>query len=533
MNRKKKNCLFAIEILAAAFLIISVNIVAGKVNYGLEGDEVFSYISSTSMGGFKGICYLNDQQWYDADYFRSAVTATGNERFNVKMVVENQVMDTHPPLFYLFLNLICSVFDGRFSKWFGIGLNIFFMLFAALGFYLLLQYFIKDRQMSLILSTVFCCSSLSVGMVLFIRMYVLLMALALFQTWYHLIIYDKMMSADKASPKETVKRYAVLILLTLAGGLTHYYFLVFQALISGMLVMALIVHRKYKSILHYGAAMIGSAVIYICLYPASINHIFFKYNGRDAVHKFLKESSLIGDAVSMMSGLNEKLFKGCLPYIVCTLLLATVAVIAAAHVRPMTVLKDPLLLTAPALIYIYGISKASPYITVRYIAPAAPLLYAAIIVWGKRLIDSLPAIPVPHLTRAAKALLCLCLFFTTFYFFEKPVKDDYFANRQAVVDALSEEADYCVFVGDGVNYWRMWEDYVNYPAFQGLFFINGKEQLPISDQKLLSQENVVIYIDQTLNSEDILNYLRQYLPFRAYDVQYETNYTKIIMAGMG
>ena len=65
------------------FGVLSVAyMMAALINYGMEGDEVFSYISSTSMGGYKGICYLEDQTWYDADYFRSALTADGEERFN-------------------------------------------------------------------------------------------------------------------------------------------------------------------------------------------------------------------------------------------------------------------------------------------------------------------------------------------------------------------------------------------------------------------------------------------------------------------
>ena len=103
--------------------MISIFIFAGINNYGMEGDEVFSYISATSMGGFKGICYLDDQTWYDADYFKNALTATDEECFNLKMVVENQAMDVHPPLYYIFLNFVASIFAGRFSTWFGIGLK--------------------------------------------------------------------------------------------------------------------------------------------------------------------------------------------------------------------------------------------------------------------------------------------------------------------------------------------------------------------------------------------------------------------------
>ena len=124
-----KNTLsFRLLAMLAGVLIIFMSTTVGLKSYGLEGDELFCYISATSQGGWKGICFLDDQTWYDGDYFYQATVATGSERFNIPMVFENQTMDTHPPLYYTFLNIVCSFFPGQFSKWFGIGLNIFFLL---------------------------------------------------------------------------------------------------------------------------------------------------------------------------------------------------------------------------------------------------------------------------------------------------------------------------------------------------------------------------------------------------------------------
>ncbi len=533
MTHTRIRYLFLAEILFSVILLTGINIAAARINYGMEGDEVFSYISATSEGGFKGVCYLADRQWYDADYFRNAVIADGSERFNVKMVIENQAMDTHPPLYYLFLNLVCSVFGGHFSKWFGIGLNIFFMLFTALGLYLVLQYFIRNRPLSLALCTIFGCSFLSVSMVLFIRMYVLMMALVLLQVRYHLYLYDKLTATEDMTYRKNLWTYAVLILFTLAGSLTHYYFILCQGLLSATLVIFLAFRRQNKNILRYGMTMAASAVIYICLYPAVLNHLFFKYRGRDAVHKFLKESGLFKEAFSMLASLNDKLFKGCLPAIVIALLLATIAAVILCRVNPLAILRDPLILAVPSLIYFYGISKASPFITIRYVSPVVALLYAAIIIWAKRLIDIAAAHLPPPLgicRICAETLMCVCLFFTTVYFFDTPVKEPYFAEKQAVIDRLSADADYCVYVGDGVNYWRMWEDYMNYPAFDGLFFINGCDRLPIDDPRLLAQKNIVIFIDRALDTEETISYLQRYLPFREYDLQYETGYTEILSA---
>ena len=513
------------EILVAAILVISINIIAGKTNYGLEGDEVFSYISSTSMGGFKGICYLDDQKWYDADYFRNAVTATGQERFNVKMVIENQAMDTHPPLYYFFLNLVCSVFEGQYSRWFGIGLNIFFMLFVGLGLYLLLQYFVQNKHISLISATIFCCSYLAVNMTLFIRMYVLAMAITLFQSWYHLIVYNKMISVNEYPFKKYGRDYVSLFLLTISGGLTHYYFLVYQCLISAEFVLMLFIRKRYKDMCRYAAAMMASALIYICLYPVALQHLFFKYRGRDAVHKFLKESGIFNEVFAMLSTFNSQLFKGTLFVIMLTLFCLTVFLIIKKKIG-LFQLGKLCFLVLPSVIYFYVISKASPFITIRYISPVSALLYAAVIVWAKILIDTAGR---NNIKKTASIFLCICLFFSSFYFFKKPVKAAYFAERMDVINELSKKSSYCVYIGDDMAYWRMWEDYINYSVFRGLYFIDGQKKSPITDECFLEQENLVIYIDTNLEPEDIFAYLNTYLPSYQYEIKYTTNYTYIVL----
>ncbi|MCM1088589.1 MAG: hypothetical protein NC419_10555, partial [Muribaculaceae bacterium] len=366
----------------------------------------------------KNICYLNDQTWYDADYFKNAVTASGEERFNIKMVFENQAMDTHPPLYYLFMNLICSIFDGQYSKWFGIGLNIILILIMEAGLYLLLQYFIHNRHIALSASVIFCCSRLAVSMTLFIRMYVLLMVFTVFTSLCHLRLYDKITSDSEFSFKKYLNSFLILSLLTIAGALTHYYFLVYQALISALFIVALFLQKKYRGIRCYLAVMLGNAIIYIAIYPASINHIFFKYRGRDAVHKFLKESSLFGEVYSMFSSFNKYLFKGLLPAILFLLMAITILLLCKKKINWQPFLKLALLLF-PSLIYFYGISKASPYITMRYISPVAAFLYAAIVIWGKYLADAIMSQKIKRLSYGA---LCSCLFATTFYFLTPPHK---------------------------------------------------------------------------------------------------------------
>ena len=98
-----KNLPFWILVILFNIVIVFMCILTARQSYGMEGDEVFSFISSTAQGGIKGICFVDDQTWYDGSYYYNALVAEGSERFNIPMVFENQAMDTHPPLFYVFL----------------------------------------------------------------------------------------------------------------------------------------------------------------------------------------------------------------------------------------------------------------------------------------------------------------------------------------------------------------------------------------------------------------------------------------------
>lgn len=291
--------------------------------------------------------------------------------------------------------------------------------------------------------------------------------------------------------------------------------------------MGLLLYKKYKGMLKYIVTMIISGILYVCLYPAMLNHVFFKYRGREAVHKFLKEGTLFGPVVDMFLEMNQQLFKGYLVWILVILSVITVVLVVCKKISLKDLTKGFILIT-PALVYFFGISKASPFVTIRYVSPIAPIIFTGMVVWGHYVI--MHSVKKVSIQKTCSIGMVLVLFLTTFYFGQKPLKESYFLERKEVVDQLSDEVDYCVyFTGDEYN-WKMWEDYVNYPQFQGLFFIDGRNLNPIQDEKLKSQKELVLYIDKALDTEEIFDYLDQYMSLKTYEIVYEAPYTYIVLA---
>lgn len=518
---RENHLLFGILAAAAGLFLIFMCIFVGKKSYGLEGDELFCYISSTSMGGWKGICFLDDQTWYDGGYFYQATVATGEERFNIPMVFENQAMDTHPPLYYVFLNLVCSFFPGQFSKWFGIGINIVFLLLTGIGLFLLLEHFLHKKYVSLCLSTIFCCSYLSINMTLFIRMYILLMVCFLFSSWYHLQFYQRVAEEPDLTLKKEWKQYLILAALTLVGALTHYYFLVYQAMIAALYIIVLWKKKKIRQIIDYVITMALSGILYCLMYPAVFTHIFFKYEGRDAVHKFLKTTSLFGEGIEMLKSFNSSMFKGFF-FPLLGIMTAATLVLVLLKKFPLKTFFVYLFFLVPSIVYFWGISKASPFITIRYVSPVAAFIYTFIILWLKLLLDSVRKWKFSYL------LICILMGAITVFLPVRSVKEPYFAERTAVIEDLASQCDHCAYVtGDSYN-WKMWEDYVIYPEFEALFFIDGVSQTPITDEQFLQQEDLVVFVDKALDFDAVCDYLQDALKGLTYEIKYETPYVSIL-----
>lgn len=57
---KRENLVFGGLAILAVILVVMMNVITARYNDGMEGNEVFSYISATSMGGFKESSLFGD-----------------------------------------------------------------------------------------------------------------------------------------------------------------------------------------------------------------------------------------------------------------------------------------------------------------------------------------------------------------------------------------------------------------------------------------------------------------------------------------
>ncbi len=142
-----------IYLLFAVAIIICLN---GKENFHI--DEIFSYGLSNYTHGIypvfeDGVVYEPASEVLD-DY----VTVSSDSRFNYPNVFKNQADDVHPPLYYIILHTICSLFPGRFSIWYAGIINIVFSM--------VMLFFLRRIIETIMPGDMFFGMSMSLGFVL-------------------------------------------------------------------------------------------------------------------------------------------------------------------------------------------------------------------------------------------------------------------------------------------------------------------------------------------------------------------------------
>lgn len=114
------------------FFIIICLLIALAVNFGCrkEGyyiDELWSYgLANSYETPFLQEVEDYMETWHHTDFYEQYLTVEPDRTFAWNSVYSNQARDVHPPLYYFLLHGISSLFPEKFSKWYGILINLLF-----------------------------------------------------------------------------------------------------------------------------------------------------------------------------------------------------------------------------------------------------------------------------------------------------------------------------------------------------------------------------------------------------------------------
>lgn len=324
------------------------------------------------------------ESWVDGEEIRNAITVDGLADLDYSIPYHNQENDVHPPLYYFVIHTISALFQGEVSKWVGILPNMFFCLLTTILLYLAGTKLWEKRGPALVAAGWWAWSVGCMSTAVFVRMYAMLTCLCTALVLMHLVALAEIRRGELR--KRTL---AGLFLLTLAGILTQYYFLVFCFFLCGICFLFLCVTKRWKQLVVYtvteGLALCGAVVIF----PKMLRHIFGGYRGKQAFESVAQGAGFFQGLNKVGGIISDQLCNG---WLEGALLLAVLALAVGVVVRCRRGQKvalshgdwTALYLLCVAAGYWGIITKVAPYQTDRYVFCIYPLVVLVLVYLGHR-----------------------------------------------------------------------------------------------------------------------------------------------------
>lgn len=303
-----------VTLLSLVVVLIGIFFVAQKEN--LDIDEVFTY----GLANNTFMLDIEDFKDYSGEdlLYKYAVVKDGEE-FNISNVFFNQKMDTHPPLYYLLVNFICSIKKGTFSMLYGLLINLFFMVFVFFEMRYLFNLVIKDKLTSTFVSLIAFFTYGFINFVVFTRMYVMLTAICLA---FIILIINKInyitanenvlnQNTEKNDLHFLIKFFALCVL----GILTQYHFMFTAFFFSIIYAYHLIKNKNIRDLILTFITGILSILTSLLIFPAMINHMF----GEGSLHALTndKASGTFEMFIELLLTIHRSFFNvGFIPYLI-------------------------------------------------------------------------------------------------------------------------------------------------------------------------------------------------------------------------
>ncbi len=333
--------------------------------------------------------------WITGEQFHEYITVGERDGFNYLSVYFNVKDDNHPPLYFMLVHTMSSVFREKISPWMG----CFFNLAAVLGCCVLLfamgrlldAHRLTDGQAGerwgLCSALLYGCSSGAIATVVFIRMYGVMTFLCVLTLYLHL---QKWLGGQTREGKNFTKKNKLLILVTAMGFWTQYFFLFYCLLLALVTVIVLLREGRRKETLCYIRSMVIAAVIGVGVYPFGVKHILTSGRGVEAIGNLLSGLTGYGErllgfgSILLLRTFGQKILG--LAVLALLLLGAVILLVQSRHRKdeaqgaPGRCRKLWWMLVFPPLGYFLLAAKMSPYLVDRYIMPVFP--FAAMAVAG-------------------------------------------------------------------------------------------------------------------------------------------------------
>lgn len=207
----------------------------------------------------------NSNEWLSGSVMTDYLSVQEGEQFAYGKIYENTSRDLHQPLYFFVLHTICSFFPEQFSWWYGFALNMVFFVIAQIFLFLLVRKVSKSDFLALLVCFAYGFSQAAINNYVYIRMYTMMTCLGLILAYLHAVIYK--------NPEKMKKILPIIWIVTVAGGLTHSFFLAFAGLLSACFCFYYLFRRDWKHLLAYAVVQLSAAGMVFLTYPHTLGHV--------------------------------------------------------------------------------------------------------------------------------------------------------------------------------------------------------------------------------------------------------------------
>lgn len=375
-----------VAVLLAILILLQtgIYIVAGMRKSYIHMDEAYSY----GLASYHSMEIVTNEDfydtWHDKDYYLDYLVLDEDERGDLSPVYWNQVIDNHPPLYYLFLRIAMNFSVGRFSVWPGIAVNIIVYAFVTLFSYLILVKLLagreKRRLIAAVLAFLASITLASVSNVIFIRMYAMSALNVLITTYLHMLLRERFRAGT----------LVLIALSALVGSLTHYFYLFFLFMLFVMTEIRYLKRKEYRRALCYFLALTAAAGVSLAIFPYSIGHILYSKRGTGVIRNLTDPENLL-QAIERPFIYGHVLLLHDYHFVLGAMLLACIPlrIILGKKGEKPVFSEHFRYIWLPALFLFLLAGISSPWVVLRYIVPACIPLYMTAVYLFSTLLEKL------------------------------------------------------------------------------------------------------------------------------------------------
>ncbi len=299
------------------------------------------------------------------------------------------------------------------------------------------------------------------------------------------------------------KHLISLFVISILGFLTQYFFAIYAALVSLIMVILFIINKKYKECFKYIGVLVLASIVGLIIFPFSIDHLF---NSDRAVGKF--EMTNYKERTLTYFNMILRYFGSKWNIVLALFAIALLAIVIRRKKE-----RDLMsILIIPTIAYILIIARVAEFLELRYVMNVLPIVAVLIMMAVSSIYENKK---YNYMIAVAAVILLTTYGFAT----EKPL---YLYKGYSNYIEISEKykEDNLVYVGyTFFNHIQSLPEFMNYK--KTLMIYNDQLEETIDNEELENSNEFILSVNSSMNPEEVRTKIMEYARYSNYELIYE------------